>query len=350
MPFEHAQQFYIDGLWVAPAAASPGVEATLDVIDPSTEAPFASIALGSEADVARAVAAARRAFVHYARTTVAERIALLESILAVYRRRYDDMAAAISREMGAPIAFARDAQAWTGAAHLETMLDTLRDFPFDTVKATAGGGVLIRKEPAGVCGLITPWNWPALQIVCKVAPALAAGCTMVLKPSELAPVSAIVFAEILDEAGVPPGVFNLVHGTGPVVGDALSRHPDVDMMSFTGSTRAGVLVAKSAADTVKRVHQELGGKSANLILADADLKAAVEHGVRAVFDNSGQSCDAPTRMFVPRERAQDAYAIAKAVAQSLRVGPADADGVDMGPVISAAQYAKIQGLISRGIE
>ncbi|MFM0170698.1 aldehyde dehydrogenase family protein [Paraburkholderia sediminicola] len=341
---QHAKQFYIDGQWVDPVDQTHA--ATLDVIDPSTAAAFAQISLGSAADVDRAVAAAKRAFPVYSETTIAQRIDLLQAILDVYRKRYDDMVHAISREMGAPLQYANDAQAWTGVAHLETMIRTLDTFEFEYVKS----GILISKEAVGVCGLITPWNWPALQITTKVAPALAAGCTMVLKPSELAPLSAIIFAEILDEAGVPAGVFNLVNGEGRTVGEAMSSHPDIDMMSFTGSTRAGVQVAKAAADTVKRVHQELGGKSANLILEDADLKEAVMRGARACFDNSGQSCDAPTRMFVPRAREAEALAYAKEACETLTVGPADAKGTDLGPVISEQQFDKIQRLIGVGME
>ncbi|NYH19312.1 aldehyde dehydrogenase family protein [Paraburkholderia bryophila] len=341
---QHTRQFYIDGQWVDPL--DQGEANTLDVIDPSTATAFEQIALGSAADVDRAVAAAKRAFPAYSETTIAQRIDLLQAILDVYRKRYDDMVHAISREMGAPLQYANDAQAWTGVAHLETMIRTLDTFDFESMK----NGILIRKEAVGVCGLITPWNWPALQITTKVAPALAAGCTMVLKPSELAPLSGLIFAEILDEAGVPAGVFNLVNGEGRTVGEAMSRHPDIDMMSFTGSTRAGVQVAKAAADTVKRVHQELGGKSANLILEDADLKQAVMRGARACFDNSGQSCDAPTRMFVPRAREAEALAYAKEAAEALKVGPASAAGTDLGPVISEVQFDKIQRLIGVGME
>jgi aldehyde dehydrogenase (NAD+) len=344
---QHAKQFYIDGQWVEPLGSIEQANAaTLDVIDPSTATAFAQISLGSAADVDRAVAAAKRAFPAYSETTIAERIDLLQAILDVYRKRYDDMVHAISREMGAPLQYANDAQAWTGVAHLETMIRTLDTFEFESLK----NGILIRKEAVGVCGLITPWNWPALQITTKVAPALAAGCTMVLKPSELAPLSGIIFAEVLDEAGVPAGVFNLVNGEGRTVGEAMSSHPDIDMMSFTGSTRAGVLVAKAAADTVKRVHQELGGKSANLILEDADLKEAVMRGTRACFDNSGQSCDAPTRMFVPRAHEAEALAYAKEAAEALRVGPANAADTDLGPVISEQQFDKIQRLIGVGME
>ncbi|MBN3754649.1 aldehyde dehydrogenase family protein [Paraburkholderia sp. Tr-20389] len=337
---QHATQFYIDGKWIDPIEPK-----TLDVIDPSTAQPFAQISLGSAVDVDRAVAAAKTAFASYSETTVQQRIDLLQSILEVYRKRYDDMVDAISREMGAPKQFAHDAQAWTGTAHLETMIRTLQTFEFEQMK----GSILIRKEAVGVCGLITPWNWPALQITTKVAPALAAGCTMVLKPSELAPMSAMLYAEILHEAGVPAGVFNLVNGEGQVVGDAMSRHKDIDMMSFTGSTRAGVQVAKAAADTVKRVHQELGGKSANLILEDADLRDAVTRGARACFDNSGQSCDAPTRMFVPRARMDEALGYAKEVAAALVVGPAAAPSSDLGPVISQQQFDKIQSMIEAGV-
>jgi len=337
---QHATQFYIDGQWVNPIEPK-----TLDVIDPSTAKPFAQISLGSAKDIDRAVAAAKKAFTSFSETTVAQRIELLQAILETYNKRYDDMVDAICREMGAPKQFARDAQAWTSSAHLETMIRTLQDYPFEHMK----GNILIRKEAVGVCGLITPWNWPALQITTKVAPALAAGCTMVLKPSELAPMSALLYAEILHEAGVPAGVFNLVNGEGHTVGEAMSRHKDIDMMSFTGSTRAGVQVAKSAADTVKRVHQELGGKSANLILEDADLRDAVTRGARACFDNSGQSCDAPTRMFVPAARMDEALGYAKAVADALVVGPADASTSDVGPVISQMQFDKIQSMIDAGI-
>ncbi|MFM0646642.1 aldehyde dehydrogenase family protein [Paraburkholderia bryophila] len=341
---QHTRQFYIDGQWVDPL--DQGEANTLDVIDPSTATAFEKIALGSAADVDRAVAAAKRAFPAYSETTIAQRIDLLQAILDVYRKRYDDMVHAISREMGAPLQYANDAQAWTGVAHLETMIRTLDTFDFESMK----NGILIRKEAVGVCGLITPWNWPALQITTKVAPALAAGCTMVLKPSELAPLSGLIFAAILDEAGVPAGVFNLVNGEGRTVGEAMSCHPDIDMMSFTGSTRAGVQVAKAAAESVKRVHQELGGKSANLILEDADLKQAVMRGARACFDNSGQSCDAPTRMFVPRAREAEALTYAKEAAEALKVGPANAEGTDLGPVISEAQFDKIQRLIGVGME
>ncbi|MCW6509775.1 aldehyde dehydrogenase family protein [Lichenifustis flavocetrariae] len=336
----HNLQFYIDGAWVGPV--EPKV---LDVIDPSNEEAFAQISLGGKADVDKAVAAARRAFGTFSRTTVAERRDTLRRVVEVYKKRSDDLAVAVSREMGAPRPFARDSQVGVGLAHLEKMVEVLGHFEFEHRKGTS----LVVKEPVGVVGLITPWNWPLNQITCKVGPALAAGCTMVLKPSEIAPLDAIIFAEILDEAGVPKGVFNLVNGDGPTVGQALASHPDVDMMSFTGSTRAGILVAKAAADTVKRVHQELGGKSANILMADVDLEVAVTKGLAGCFGNSGQSCNAPTRMFVPRDLHDKAAAIAKTAAETFRVGPADAPGTKLGPVVSQLQFDKIQDLIQSGI-
>lgn len=337
----HNLQFYIDGAWVQPSGSR-----TLDVIDPSTEEAFATIALGEQADVDKAIAAARAAFPAFAATTKAERLALMRRVLEVYKTRYADIAETLSREMGAPLDLAHKAQAAMGTGHLAKMIQTLEGFEFEEVRGTT----LIAKEPIGVVGMITPWNWPMNQIMCKVAPALAAGCTMVLKPSEIAPLNAIIFAEIMHEAGVPKGVFNLVNGDGPTVGEAISRHPEVDMVSFTGSTRAGILVAKAAADTVKRVHQELGGKSANIILDDADLNKAVKLGVESVMRNSGQSCNAPTRMFVPAKLHEQALAIAKQVAEPLKVGAPATDGVFLGPVVSEAQYNKVQGLIEAGIK
>jgi len=334
-------QFYIDGAWVDPLDP-----VTLNVIDPSTEEAFATIALGSTADVDRAVAAARQAFPAFSLTSREERLDLLERVLSAYEKRSADLALAISQEMGAPRRMALNNQVGSGAAHIRTMIETLKTYRFDRLK----GSTLITKEAVGVVAMITPWNWPLNQITCKVAPALAAGCTMVLKPSEIAPVSAMIFAEVMHEAGVPAGIFNLVNGDGPTVGEALARHPDVDMVSITGSTRAGVLVAKAAADTVKRVHQELGGKSANIILDDADLKAAVRQGVLDCFDNSGQSCNAPTRMLVPADRMAEALEVARAVAAEPNVGPADRPGVDLGPVVSDVQFAKIQALIRAGID
>ena len=269
----HELQFYIDGAWVDPLDGE-----RIDVIDPSTEEPITQIAIGGKRDVDRAVAAAKAAFPAFARTSREERLALLRRIVEAYQPRIEELAATVSREMGAPVKFARESQAPIGMAHLKKMIEVLENFEFDTHKGTT----MVRREPIGVCGMITPWNWPLNQIACKVGPAIAAGCTMVLKPSEIAPLNAILFAEIMHAAGVPKGVFNLVQGHGPVVGQAIASHPDVDMVSFTGSTRAGILVAKAAADTVKRVHQELGGKSANIILADADFNNAVSRGVMGV--------------------------------------------------------------------
>jgi aldehyde dehydrogenase (NAD+) len=337
----HALQFYIDGAWVEPI-----VPRYLDVIDPSDEDAFARIAVGSKADVDKAAAAAKRAFASFGFAPRDERLALLRRIVEIYKKRSPDLALAVSREMGAPRGFALSDQVGIGLAHLQKMVETLETFEFEHFK----NGSLVVKEPIGVVGLITPWNWPLNQITCKVAPAIAAGCTMVLKPSEIAPLDAIIFAEIMDEAGVPKGVFNLVNGDGPTVGEAISAHPGIDMVSFTGSTRAGILVAKAAADTVKRVHQELGGKSANILFPDADFARAVKKGVSGCFLNSGQSCNAPTRMFVPRDRQEEAAAFAKAAAESFRVGPAGASGTVLGPVVSQVQFDKIQNLIQSGVD
>ncbi len=331
-------KFYIDGHWVDPVQAK-----TLEVIDPATEQPIARISLGSAADVDKAVAAARTAFETFSRTTREERIALLERIIAGYGARIGEMAEVIHLEMGAPEWLAQAAQAPSAMAHFAQALEILRTYAFEEQR----GKTRILREPVGVCGFITPWNWPINQIACKVAPALAAGCTMVLKPSEIAPLSGLLMAEILHDAGVPKGVFNLVNGDGPSVGAALAAHPGIDMMSFTGSTRAGVQVAKAAADTVKRVAQELGGKSANIILDDADLERAVQNGVRACFVNSGQSCNAPTRMLVPRAKHAEAVKVAQAAAAAQGVGN---DPGSIGPVVSAAQFEKIQGLINAGIK
>ncbi|MCA0432292.1 MAG: aldehyde dehydrogenase family protein [Proteobacteria bacterium] len=334
-------KFFIDGAWVDPAAPR-----SLDVINPATEESCATISVGSAADVDRAVAAARKAFPKWTLSTREERLKLLRRVLEIYNSRYDEIAAAVSMEMGAPLSFAKGAQAWAGQVHLEATIKALEDFKFSEQRGTTR----VVKEGIGVVGLITPWNWPLNQIVCKVAPAIAAGCTMVLKPSEIAPLSGLIFAEIMEQAGTPKGVFNLVNGEGPTVGAAMSAHPGIDMMSFTGSTRAGILVAKSAADTVKRVAQELGGKSPNLILHDADLEAAVTTGVNACFSNSGQSCDAPTRMFVPASRHDEALAIAKKAAETNIVGdPNDAKTV-LGPLVSDIQFAKVQRLIESGIK
>jgi len=337
----NALKFYIDGAWVDPVGSN-----TLDVINPATEAPFMKIAMGGAADVDRAVAAARKAFGTWAFSTREERLALLRRVLDEYNRRFEDIAQAVTAEMGAPLEFARDAQAWAGRAHMEAAIKALEDMSFEETKGTSR----IILEPIGVAALITPWNWPLNQIVCKVAPALAAGCTVVLKPSEIAPVSGLIWAEIMDAAGTPPGVFNLVNGNGPDVGQVMSEHPDVDMVSFTGSTRAGILVAKAAASTVKRVAQELGGKSANIILPDADFAAAVEAGVRGCFSNSGQSCDAPTRMLVPADRHAEALEIARATAATIVVGDPLDPATTHGPVVSDVQWGKIQRLIQTAID
>ncbi len=336
----HNMQFYIDGAWVDPLVPKP-----FDVIDPSSEEVFAQISLGSKQDVDQAVAAAKRAFATYAFASVAERLDLLRRIVDIYKKRSKDLALAVSREMGAPREFALVDQVGIGLRHLEEIVKVLGAYQFRHAK----GKSMVVREPIGVAGLITPWNWPLNQITCKVGPALAAGCTMVLKPSEIAPLDAIIFAEILDEAGTPKGVFNLVNGDGPTVGQALASHPDVDMMSFTGSTRAGILVAKAAADTVKRVSQELGGKSANILLPDVDFSDAVTRGVAGCFGNSGQSCNAPTLMFVPRGRQSEVTSIAKAAAEKFAVGPADDPKTDLGPVVSQIQYDKIQDLIESGV-
>jgi aldehyde dehydrogenase (NAD+) len=333
-------KFYINGEWVEPIEARP-----FEVINPATEEPVARISLGSTRDVDRAVAAAKAAFPAYARTSSEERLALLQKIVEAYKARYDELAQTITREMGAPAWLASRAQAAVGMAHLNQMLTVLKEFPFESLR----GKTLIAREPVGVCGFITPWNWPMNQIACKVVPALAAGCTMVLKPSEFTPLDAVIFAEILHTAGVPKGVFNLVNGDGPTVGQALATHPDIDMISFTGSTRAGIAVAKAAADTVKRVHQELGGKSANIVLPDADLQKAVAGGVQACFLNSGQSCDAPTRMFVQAKQHDQAMAIAKAAAESTKAGDPNTKGTSIGPVVNEAQFRRIQKLIETGI-
>ena len=334
-------KFYINGEWVEPTTSE-----TIDVINPATEQPIGQVAMGGAADVDKAVAAAKAAFESFSQTSKEERIALLEAIVAKYVERMGDVAAAISEEMGAPLGLANKAQAPAGAGHFMTTINVLKEYEFEEDIGTSH----IIKEAAGVCGFITPWNWPINQIACKVAPAIAAGCTMVLKPSEVAPYNAILFAEILDAAGVPAGVFNLVNGDGPVVGATLSAHPDVDMMSFTGSTRAGVEVAKNAAPTVKRVAQELGGKSANIILDDADFGKAISRDVFGLVTNSGQSCNAPTRMLVPMSRMDEAAAVAKAAAEQVKVGDPKAEGTMIGPVVSEVQYNKIQALIQAGID
>ena len=334
------RRFYIDGEWAAPTAPCD-----FAVTNPATAEQIATISLGSAADVDKAVSAAKRAFATFSETSVASRLSLLQRIMEVYESRMDEMAAAISSEMGAPVSLSRAAQAPAGFRHLAEMKKVLAQFQFEELK----GSTLMRKEAVGVCGLITPWNWPMNQVVCKVAPALAAGCTMVLKPSEFAPLSTYSFAAILDQAGVPPGVFNVVNGDGPTVGNAIASHPGVDMVSFTGSTRAGIAVASAAAPTVKRVTQELGGKAAYVILDDADLAAAVKDCVQGCFRNTGQSCNAPTRMLVPRSKMAEASAAAREVAQTIKVGDPAAEATSMGPLSSKAQFEKVQALIQQGI-
>ena len=338
---EHERHHYVNGAWVEPLQPT-----LIDVIDPSTEEAFTQIAVGGPADVDRAVAAARAAFPSFARTTRAQRLDLLKAILSEYNKRRQDIADALAREMGAPLKFALAAQSGTGTGHLMRMIQVLEEYKFEEVE----GPTLIRREPIGVVGAITPWNWPINQIACKVAPAIATGCTMVLKPSEVAPLNAIIWSEVMHAAGVPAGVYNMIQGEGGVVGAAMSAHPGIDMMSFTGSTRAGILVAQAAATTVKRVCQELGGKSANILLPDADFQTAVTKGVAGMMMNSGQSCNAPTRMFVPADRHDEVKAIAKAAAERLVVGDVSDPATNLGPVVSEIQFNKIQRLIQAGIE
>ncbi|CAG2154166.1 aldehyde dehydrogenase family protein [Cupriavidus numazuensis] len=334
-------KFYIDGKWVVPEQPR-----LFDVVNPATEVAFAQIALGSAADVDLAVAAARRAFPSYAATSRTERLELLGAVAAVYERRKEEIADAVSNEMGAPLTLARQFQSPIGSRHFAQAIKTLQDYEFEE----RIGQTLVVREPIGVCGFITPWNWPMNQVACKVALALAAGCTMVLKPSEMSPISALLFAEILDEAGVPAGVFNLINGDGPTVGHAISAHPGIDMVSFTGSTRAGILVAKTAADTVKRVSQELGGKSPNILIDDDSFRSAVIHGARVCFNNSGQSCNAPTRLLVPAHRLDEAAELARAVAEETIVGDPRAETTVIGPVANAAQFERVQAMIEKGIE
>ena len=341
---QDASKHYINGQWVA---SIDGREMAVE--NPSTEQKIATITLGGVADADAAVAAAKAAFPAWAATDPLDRIAALERLMEVYKGQAEDMAQAISFEMGAPIALARTAQVGAGAGHLKNTIRTAKGFAFERPLGDHAPCDMILYEPVGVCALITPWNWPMNQVMLKVAPALAAGCTMVLKPAEQAPLSAVLLAEMIDAAGFPPGVFNLVNGDGAGVGAHLTAHPDVNMVSFTGSTRAGVAISKAAADTVKRVSLELGGKGANIIFADADEKA-VTRGVRHCFNNSGQSCNAPTRMLVERSIYDQAIETARAVAEKTEVGPADIEGRQIGPVVSETQFNKIQYLIKRGID
>ncbi len=337
---QHAGQFYIGGQWVDPSSSE-----TIAVINPATEQVITNVAAGQPDDVDAAVAAAKEAFDSWSQTSKEERLAILDKIIELYMARADDLAEAISSEMGAPLWLAKAAQVPAGLMHFMTVRGILDSYEFDEVR----GSTLVTREPAGVVGLITPWNWPLNQIACKVGPALAAGCTMVLKPSEVAPLNAVILTEILHAAGVPAGVFNLVNGDGVNVGAPLSAHPDIDMMSFTGSTRAGIEVAKNAAPTVKRVAQELGGKSANIILDHDDFAAAVARDAGGMCTNSGQSCNAATRMLVPHSRMDEAAAIAKEAMSNVVVGDPNAEGVTIGPVVSETQYDRIQRLIEKGI-
>jgi aldehyde dehydrogenase (NAD+) len=334
-------KFYIDGAWVDPATPS-----TLGIVNPATEETFAQISLGSSPDVDRAAKAARRAFATYSVTSVEQRLSWLAKIIEGFRARLPELARMMTLEMGAPITFATQRQATVALFHFEEAARVLANYRFEE---RMGNGI-VRREPIGVCGLITPWNWPLNQVASKVAPALATGCTVVLKPSEIAPLSAMLFAEIVDDAGLPAGVFNLVNGDGPTVGEAIAAHPEIDMVSFTGSTTAGVRVAKLAADTVKRVAQELGGKSANIILADADLKAAVIQGVHACYTNGGQNCQSPTRMLIPRAARDAAFAAAREAVDTIRLGDPLDPASTMGPLVSQTQFEKVQDLIQSGVD
>ncbi|MGO4337166.1 aldehyde dehydrogenase family protein [Labrys sp. KB_33_2] len=335
------RKFYIDGKWVDPVVPND-----LQVLDPATEQPVAVISMGTPADVDKAVAAAKKAFATYSRTSVEERLALLEKLLEVYKRRYEEMAQTITLELGAPISMSRAQQADVGVGHLQGFIDALRHLK---ARDTLPNGDVVLREPIGVCGLITPWNWPINQIALKVVPALATGSTCVLKPSEFTPLNALLYAEMVEEAGFPAGVFNLVNGDGPSVGAALSKHKDIDMMSFTGSTRAGIAVSKDAAETVKRVTLELGGKSPNIIFEDADLEDRVAGSVLECFNNSGQSCDAPTRMLVQRSVYDKVVEIAERTGKTQAVGDPKQEGEHIGPLVSDIQFGRVQALIEAGV-
>ena len=341
LSLKNLNKLYIDGHWVQ----GSGIDA-IDVINPASEEPIGAVPAGTSADVDLAVSAARSAFADFAGSSVEDRLALLGRIETEYNNRREDMAQAISMEMGAPIDLARGSQVALGAGHIRSAIQALEQFQFEVVE----NGMILRHEPIGVCGMITPWNWPMNQVVVKVAPALAAGCSMVLKPSEESPLSAMVFAEIVHAAGVPAGVFNMVQGYGPVVGEAMSAHPGIDMMSFTGSTRGGIAVARASADTVKRVAQELGGKSANIILDDCDIPGAVAQGVRYCMGNSGQSCNAPTRMLVPLDSMDTAIMAAREVADSIAVDDPSKEGKHIGPLVNKRQFDRVQTLIQAGID
>ncbi|MBF1801219.1 aldehyde dehydrogenase family protein [Alloalcanivorax profundimaris] len=337
----HLEQFYINGGWVAPGADAKPFE----VINPATEASEGKVYLAGRGDVDAAIQAARDAFDDFAATPLDQRLQMLNTLMAAYQKRLDDMADAISREMGAPRhGLAAKVQAPMGLGHIKSTLEAAKDFEFEQTL----GRATVRREPAGVAALITPWNWPMNQVLCKVAPAIAAGCTMVLKPSEFAPLSAMVLAEIIDDAGLPAGVFNMIYGDGAEVGPMLSSDPRVDMVSLTGSTRAGASVSKEAADTFKRVSLELGGKSANIILPDADFQKAVSHGVQSMMNNTGQSCNAPSRMLVPADKLGEAEAIAAQVCEKLTVGDPRDESTKLGPIANERQFKRVQSLIEKG--
>lgn len=338
----HTDKFYINGQWVSPSGSE-----TQAVINPATEEAITSIAMGNAKDVALAVDAAKNAFVSFSQTTKNERLALLEKILEVYQGRFDEMSELICAELGAPILLCKKAQSEVGVGHLQTTIECLKDFAFESNNSE---GDLILREPIGACGLITPWNWPINQIALKVFPALAVGCTVVLKPSEITPLNALLFAEILDEAGVPAGVFNLVNGDGPSVGSALSKHQDIQMISFTGSTRAGTQITKDAAGTVKKVTLELGGKSPNIILPDAHLSKSINRGIKHCFQNTGQSCNAPTRMLIHESQYEEALTIAANTVATVQVGSPKEEGKHIGPLVSETQFNKVQTLIQSAID
>ncbi len=342
---EQKTDFYIDGAGRAPLEAK-----TIEVINPADEKPYAVISAGSSQDIDLAVAAARKAFPTWSETPAEERIGYIRRLVEIYEARLEEMAKAISLEMGAPITLARESQAAAGLSHTKAFIAAFENFEFEEILSPKHPNQTVVREPIGVCGLITPWNWPMNQIALKVIPALAVGCTVILKPSEIAPMSAMLFAEFVDQAGFPKGVFNLVNGEGTVVGEALSQHPDVDMMSFTGSTRAGTAVSRAAAATVKRVSLELGGKSPNIVFADADLEKAMSRSLAHCFENTGQSCNAPTRMLVERSVYDKAVEIAKKVTAGTKVGDPAKEGDHIGPLSSSIQFEKVQQLIQKGID
>ena len=338
------KNFYIEGKWVSPIEPR-----SYKVIDPSNEEPCAEISLGGKKDVDKAVSAAKKAFETWAFSKKEERLELLEKLYVVYKKRWEEMAKLISTEMGAPMKFSTEMQAATGASHIKSFIRYLQNFEFEKPLGDHAPNQRILYEPKGVCALITPWNWPMNQVCLKVIPAIAAGCTMILKPSELAPLSSMILAEMIDEAKFPSGVFNLVNGDGAITGDALTSHPDVNMISFTGSTRAGALISKNAAQDFKRISLELGGKGANIIFKDADPEA-IERGALRCFRNSGQSCNAPTRMLVEKSMYNEAVERLKKYANEFKVDDPNKEGDHIGPVISEAQFNKIQNLIQKGID